>query len=99
MPTTVDLGHYMCRPTMPLPDELIRAIGGTVTSRPAWTWSQLTDAERDKLLEMFPLIPALPQVAIAIFKTPNFEFTAVAGSIATARAAVVDAWKRLVPVT
>lgn len=53
-----DLAHYARRPCMPLPNEMITAIGGVATDRPAWTWAQLTDAERDRLWDLF-LPPAL----------------------------------------
>jgi hypothetical protein len=79
---------YVARPYMPLPPEMTGAVGlGEPTTRTNWTWSQLTDGERDKLLELFP-----PTVAVAVLQTAHFEFVATGAAEQAARTALECAW-------
>jgi hypothetical protein len=70
-----DLTHYMRRPTMPLPTEMLEALGAKPADRDCWTWVQLTDAERDALWVRYP-----PVVTIGVLRTPHFEFVSVTES-------------------
>jgi hypothetical protein len=57
---------------MPLPTEMLEALGAKPADRDCWTWVQLTDAERDALWVRYP-----PVVAIGVLRTPHFEFVSV----------------------
>ncbi len=84
----IDLTHYMRRPTMPLPTEMVEALAAKVTDRFAWTWAQLTDRERDALWAIYP-----PVVAIATLNAGDADFTGVADTGPAASAAVLRAWQ------
>jgi hypothetical protein len=79
-----DLLHYMLRPTMPLPNEMLDAVGADRDL----TWARLTDSERDHLWKLFP-----PVVAVATLRTSHFEFAAIDATAQGARFAIQLAWK------
>jgi hypothetical protein len=85
-PPMNNLMHYMLRPSMPLPNDMVEAIGGSGAARD-WTWTTLTNAERDALWALYPM-----NVAIATFGAGDLELTAVAESETGARRAVERAW-------
>ncbi len=82
-----DLIHYMLRPTMPLPNELVEAIGGSFTGNRDWTWARLTDPERVQLFQQFP-----PVVTIATLNTGDEVFTTVTLTTPAAQSAIERAF-------
>lgn len=88
----IDLMHHIKRPYMPLPYDMVEAIGldGSGVDRAArfpYTWSNLTDCERDQLLDRFP-----PQIVVATFVSGDATFIATGWTEAGARTRIERAY-------
>lgn len=88
----MNLLHYMLRPYMPLPADVVAAIGldgagQNGAARSPYRWQNLTDNERDQLAAMYP-----PLISVATFNGPDAVFLTAAWTEQDARTRIERAW-------